>query len=233
MRITHDIKRCETPRDNVIPIGRYQKHPFIWVLFLFAVCGFCDTIKSRFWRGDKVSGIMIMGPSGAGKTTLGALVAKALGYTFVDIDEYVWRKDTAIPFSEMYSKDEKISRLMGAISNCEHFVMSGSMYSFHEHFDPYFELVVYLYADAQVRVKRVHERELGWFGKRVLEGGDMYEDHQKMLKNIAGYDLGIGASTLQQHENWIKSLTCKVIRLDGTDTLENNLNIIIETYKGL
>ena len=39
------------------------------------------------------TGIMIMGSSGAGKTTLGKLVAKELGYTFVDIDEYIWRKD--------------------------------------------------------------------------------------------------------------------------------------------
>ena len=33
---------------------------------------------------------MIMGSSGAGKTTLGNLVANELGYTFfVDIDEYI------------------------------------------------------------------------------------------------------------------------------------------------
>lgn len=177
------------------------------------------------------TGIMIMGSSGAGKTTLGNLVANELGYTFVDIDDYIWRKDTEIPFFAMYPKAEKISRLLEAISNCEHFVMAGSMDSFHEYFDPYFELVVHLHTDAQVRVKRVHERELGWFGERVLEGGDMYGEHQNMLNSIAGYDYGISGCTLQQHENWMKSLKCKVIRLDGSDTLEKNLNIIIDTYK--
>lgn len=177
------------------------------------------------------TGIMIMGSSGAGKTTLGNLVAGKLGYTFVDIDEYIWRKDTEIPFSAMYSRAEKICRLQEAISKCEHFVMAGSMDSFHEYFDPYFELVVHLHTDAKTRVKRVHERELGWFGERVLEGGDMYEEHQKMLNGIAGYDHGIGGCTLQQHENWIKALKCKVIQLDGSEPLEKNLNIIIETYK--
>lgn len=179
------------------------------------------------------TGIMIMGSSGAGKTTLGELVAKKLGYTFVDIDEYIWRKDTQIPFSEMYPKAEKISRLMDAISNCDHFVMAGSMNSFHEYFDPYFELVVHLHTDAETRVKRVHERELGWFGSRILEGGDMYEEHQKMLRGIAGYDYGIGVSTLQQHEEWMKSLKCPVMRLDGSDTYEKNLGIITEAYIGL
>lgn len=177
------------------------------------------------------TGIMIMGSSGAGKTTLGKLVAKELGYTFVDIDEYIWRKDTEIPFSAMYSKAEKICRLQEAISNCEHFVMAGSMDSFHEYFDPYFELVVHLHTDEQIRVKRVHERELGWFGERILEGGDMYEEHQKMLNGIAGYDYGIGGCTLQQHENWLQSLKCKVIKLDGAKALKENLNIIIEAYK--
>lgn len=48
-------------------------------------------------------GIMIMGSPGAGKTTLGKMVAKELGYTFVDIDEYIWRKDTEVPFLVMYT----------------------------------------------------------------------------------------------------------------------------------
>ena len=178
-------------------------------------------------------GIMIMGPSGAGKTTLGKMVAQELGYKFVDIDDYIWRKDTEIPFTVMYSKPDKITRLMTAIADCEYFVMAGSMNSFHEHFDPYFELVVHLQADAKIRVDRVHERETGWFGKRVLEGGDMYEEHEKMLKDIAGYDYGIGGCTLQQHEKWLASLQCKILHLDGTIALEENLQTIIDTYRSI
>jgi shikimate kinase len=196
------------------------------------VAGFAS-IRENMGEKGMATGIMIMGPSGAGKTTLGELVAKELGYTFVDIDEYIWRKDTDIPFSQMYPRTEKISRLQAAISTCEHFVMAGSMNSFHEHFDPYFELVVFLHADAELRVKRVQEREFGWFGERVLEGGDMYEEHRKMLSNIAGYDCGMGGCTLQQHEEWMRCLNCKVIRLDGADALEKNLSSIIDAYKGL
>lgn len=179
------------------------------------------------------AGIMIMGSSGAGKTTLGKMAAERLGFTFVDIDEYIWRKDTEIPFSKMYTKPEKISRLMEAVSNCEHFVMAGSMDSFHEHFDPFFELVVHLHADARLRVNRVHERELKLFGERILAGGDMYEGHQKFLKEVAGYDCGTGGCTLQQHEDWLKSLHCRVLRLDEAHALEENLNVIVDTYRGL
>lgn len=193
-----------------------------------------QTSKFRFTEVSKVAtGIMIMGSPGAGKTTLGKMVAKELGYTFVDIDEYIWRKDTEVPFSVMYTKTEKISRLMEAISNCEHFVMAGSMNSFHEHFDPLFELVVHLHADVQLRVKRAHERELKLFGERILEGGDMCEEHHKFLNDIAGYDYGIGGCTLQQHEIWLQSLQCSVMRLDGMHALEKNLKIIVDTYRSM
>ena len=178
------------------------------------------------------TGIMITGSSGAGKTTLGEMLARKLGYTFVDIDEYIWRKDTEIPFTAMYTKTEKISRVTEAIADCEHFVMAGSMDSFHEYFDPYFELVVHLHTDAETRAKRVHERAIERFGDRVLEGGDMYENHEKMLTGIAGYDHGLGGCTLQQHEKWINSLACKSLKLDGADALEKNLGIIVDAYRG-
>ena len=177
------------------------------------------------------SGIMIAGAPGAGKTTLGELTAKELGYTFLDIDEYMWRKDTAIPFSEMYPREEKINRLMDAVSGCEHFVMAGSMDSFHEHFDPFFKLVVHLQADAKIRKARVRERELKRFGKRILVGGDMHDKHERFISDLSGYDIGIGGCTLQQHELWLKNLKCKVIKLDGADDLHVNMKRIIDAYK--
>lgn len=177
------------------------------------------------------TGILIVGSSGAGKTTLGKIIAEKLRFTFVDIDDYIWRKDTEIPFTEMYPKAEKIHRLMEAIKGSEHFVMAGSMTSFHEFFDPFFEMVVYLHTDVQIRVKRVHEREFSIFGNRILQDGDMFEQHQKYLTDIAGYDYGKGSCTLQEHEVWLKLLKCKVISLDGEYSLENNANIIINEYK--
>ena len=111
--------------------------------------------------------------------------------------------------------------------------MAGSMDSFHEYFDPLFELVVHLHAEKQLRVNRVHERELKLFGKRISAGGDMYEEHQKFLRNCAGYDYGIGNCTLQKHEEWLKSLHCRLLRLDGAQALEKNLKAVVDTYKGL
>lgn len=59
----------------------------------------------------------------------------------------------------------------------------------------------------------------------------MYEEHKKFLEDIAGYDYGVGSCTLQQHELWLQSLTCKVLRLDGGDSLDKNTKHIIDLYK--
>ena len=181
------------------------------------------------------TGIIILGSPGAGKTTLGQQTAAALDFRFIDIDEYIWRMDTPRPFTVMYSRAEKIDRLMDAIHPTAHFVMAGSMYSIHEHFDSFFELAVFLHADAKLRAARVHARvharELERFGSRVLAGGDLYEDHQHFLTEVEGYDDGIGGATLAQHQAWIASLRCNVIRLDGADALEKNVQAIISAYE--
>ena len=177
-------------------------------------------------------GIMIFGPAGAGKTTLGKMVAQELGFVFADIDDYIWRNDTETPFSAMYSRAEKISRLMDAISETSHFVMAGSMDSFHEHFDPFFVLAIHVTAPAEVRAARVHQREQEEFADRVLEGGDMYEAHQKFLNDAASYDYG-GSTSLMLHTKWAEALQCPVLRLDGSDDLSIHLKTIVDTYKSV
>lgn len=175
---------------------------------------------------------MILGPSGAGKTALGRYTAQKLGFAFLDIDEFIWRKDTPKPFSVMYSREEKIARLQEAVTRAGRFVMAGSMDSFHQHFDPYFRLAVFLTAPPALRVERAHRRELEEFGARVLPGGDMEEDHRLFLEAVAGYEQGIGGMTLEKHNAWLSSLSCPVLRLDGRRPLEENAARIQRAWEG-
>lgn len=177
------------------------------------------------------AGIMILGSPGAGKTTLGRRTAEVLGLAFIDIDDCIWRQDTERPFTVLYSRAERISRVRDAVERAGRFVMAGSMDSFHAHFDPYFVLAVHLHADAQLRVARVHARECERFGQRVLAGGDMFEEHEQFLADVAGYDEGRGRMTLERHEAWLASLSCPVFRLDGADPLEHNVQILVQAYR--
>lgn len=168
-------------------------------------------------------GIIIFGPPGAGKTTLGQLTASRLGFPYFDIDDYIWKK-TAVPFTEMYTRAEKSSRLMADISKHAHFVMAGSMDSFHADFDPLFDLAVYLTADPEVRKARVHRRELEVFGDRILEGGDMYEEHRRFIDECGDYP------NKQIHLSWILGMECKVLQLNGADDPDKNAELIASEY---
>ena len=122
---------------------------------------------------------------------------------------------------------------MEAVEKTKEFVMAGSMNSFHEYFDPMFLLAIYLTADPNVRVKRIHEREQKEFGDRILPGGDMYEEHQQFLNDAANYDGNAVSCNKSQHELWMNQIGCPVLELDGEDSVEENAKVIIETYRKL
>lgn len=175
------------------------------------------------------TGIMIIGPSGSGKSSLGKIVAEKLGFPYFDVDDYIWKKDTLEPYTQMYSKAEKITRLKSDIEPYEHFVMAGSMSSFHQAFDNNFELMVFLYAGPEIRLQRVHKRAMERFGKRILEDGDLYESHQKFLENNRRYECD-GSPNLYEQKEWLKNLPCAKIELDGNNSLESNAKIIVEKW---
>ena len=181
-------------------------------------------------RKNMSTGIMIIGPSGSGKTTLGRVVAEKLGYPYFDVDDYIWKQDTEEPYTEMYTKKEKISRLSNDIEPYEHFVMSGSMSSFHYAFDDKFEMMVFLYVEPDIRVQRVHNRAIERFGERVLEGGDMHQSHMKFLEGNRKYETD-GSPNLREQKEWMKNMSCVKLELDGIHSLENNAEIIVKNWK--
>lgn len=178
-------------------------------------------------------GIIITGSSGSGKSTLGRLVAAELNIPYFDIDDFLWRWDTPVPYTVMCSREEKISGLMNAIAPHDHFCMGGSMSSFHEHFDPLFDLSVLLTCDPALRTRRIQARKLQQFGTRILPGGDMYEENCRFLASVPSYDDGTGSPNLRDHTAWLESLPCPMLRLDGARPLEENVRIIVDSWQQL
>lgn len=178
----------------------------------------------------KPTGIMITGPAASGKTTLGRKTAELLNFPYFDVDDFIWRFDTPELYTVMYSREEKISRLQAAIAPYEHFVMAGSMSSFHQAFDDCFSMMVFLYVDPDIRVQRANERAIQRFGERVLEGGDMYESNQDFLRKICRYETD-GSPNLTEQKAWMESLSCKKLELNGTEPIEKNAQIIAKAWK--
>lgn len=178
------------------------------------------------------SGIIIIGPSGSGKTTLGKIAARKLGYPYFDVDDYIWKQNTDSLYTQMYTRDEKISRLSKDIAPYEHFVMAGSMSSFHYAFDEMFEMMVLLYVSPDIRIERVHKRAIERFGERVLEGRDMYEAHMRFLNDNRRYEED-GSPNMREQKEWMENMSCVKIELDGAAELEKNADIIVNNWNGI
>ena len=176
-------------------------------------------------------GIIIFGSPGSGKTTLGKEVAKRLDYQYFDIDDYIWRWDTEMPYSVMRTREEKISLLMNAISKCSHFVMAGSMDSFSEPFEPLFELAVLHTAPAEIRAARLETRNIEQWGARAMPGGDIFEIKKYDFWKIAqSYDDETGSPCFKKHKKWAEALACPVLYTDGTKPIAENAKLIAEKY---
>lgn len=155
-----------------------------------------------------------------------------LGYPYFDVDDYIWKQNTDSPNTQMYTRDEKISRLSNDIAPYEHCVMAGSMSSFHYAFDEMFEMIVFLYVSPDIRIERVHKRAIERFGKRVLEGGDMYEAHMRFLNDNRSYE-GDGSPNMREQKEWMKNMSCVKIELDGAADLEKNADLIVNNWNGI
>ena len=119
-------------------------------------------------------GILIFGSAGAGKRTLGDAVARELGFAHINTDDLFWRTGMKYPYTLMLPREDRKVRLVDAIWPQKNFVLSGNLDTISEHFEPMFDLVVYLTPNTHIRLERLQAREYEKFGDRVCEGGDLF-----------------------------------------------------------
>lgn len=176
-------------------------------------------------------GIIVFGASGSGTTTIGKELAKIMGFKHFDLDDYFWTWDTEIPYTVPRPRIERIELLQKDILKCNYFVMSGSMCGWDDSFISLFDLGVFVQTPTDIRIERLHDRELKEFGDRILKGGDMYEGHIDFLEWAKKYDNASPPERcLKLHEEWSDSLPCPVLQINGTDDLSENIKLIMERF---
>jgi hypothetical protein len=107
-------------------------------------------------------------------------------------------------------------------------VVSGSLCGWGDVAIPLFELVVLLSIPPEVRMARLHQREQARFGRRILPGGDMYEQSQAFLAWAASYDKGgVDIRSRRLHEQWLGTLPCPILCFEGEYTIEEQLAILM------
>ena len=171
--------------------------------------------------------IHIFGASGSGTTTLGKALARKNKCHHWDTDGYFWIPSNP-PFQTIRPFVERQKLLLRDLEESDSWVLSGSLCGWGDFIIPLFDILVFLWIPADVRMARLRQRELDRYGSDIKHPDNpQYASHQGFLDWAADYDTGgLDLRSKMRHEQWMEQLNQPVIRLEGLGTVEENLKII-------
>ena len=166
-------------------------------------------------------GILICGLNGTGKSTLGRMLADRMGYEFIDNEDLFFPKaDPSYTFSSPRSEEDVIRLLEEKISENNRFIFAAVRGNYGERLIASLDYIVLIEVPKQIRSKRVRDRSYQKFGDRILPGGDLYDKENKWFSLTDG-------RPETYVTDWLETVNCPVIRIDGTLPVENNLDYIV------
>ena len=172
--------------------------------------------------------VHILGASGSGTSTLGEALARHAGHRHIDTDDYYW-EFTDPPFQQPRERSARQILLGGALDASPRWVLTGSLCGWGDIFIPRFDLVVFLAIPAEVRLKRLKDRERQRYGAGAVEpGGARHAASAAFLTWAASYDDGgLDVRSRALHESWLAALPCRVVRLEGDKPVTEHLQRLL------
>ena len=172
------------------------------------------------------TGIIICGLNGTGKSTLGMALAKELKFHFIDNEDLFFpKKNPKYMYASPRSHVEVGKLLLTEIKAHENFIFASVKGDYGENIYPFFQYAVLIDVPKEIRIQRVKNRSFQKFGNRMLPGGDLYEVEERFLSLVKSR----AENTV---EEWIQSLSCPIIRIDGTRPIKENIHFIIDHIQG-
>lgn len=168
------------------------------------------------------TGIVMCGLNGTGKSTLGKALAEKLKFHFIDKEElYFSRTDPGYIYASSRTREEVEKLLFSEIKAHKNFVFASVKGDYGEAIYPFFQYAVLIVVPKDIRIQRVKNRSFQIFGNRMLLGGDLHEQEEKFFDFVKSREESVV-------EEWVHSLSCPIMRVDGTKSIEENTNLIIE-----
>ncbi len=170
-------------------------------------------------------GILICGLNGAGKSTIGRMLADRMGYEFID-NEDLWfpKADSSYTFSGLRSEEEVIRLLEERISGNNRFVFAAVKGNYGDKLTASLDHIVLVEVPKQIRSRRVRDRSYQKFGDRILPGGDLHDKEEKWFSLT---DSRPDAYVT----DWLETVDCPVIRIDGTRPVEENVDYLVSVLR--
>ena len=174
-----------------------------------------------------------MGASCAGSTTLGKALADELGCVYFDTDEYFWMP-SAIPYTIKRDTAERNAMLKNDFLKEESVIVSGSLASWGEEWLTAFDLVVFLYVPHQIRMHRLHKREVERYGDAIFTDPLRIKLYKDFTNWATGYDdNSTNGRNLGVHLNWLSKLNCTVLKIEGDTTVAERLSLTVAKIKDI
>ncbi|TXD84530.1 AAA family ATPase [Subsaximicrobium wynnwilliamsii] len=175
--------------------------------------------------------ILLFGASGCGTTTLGREIQKSTDFVHLDVDDYYWKKSET-PFQEKIPLKERNKNLKKDFETFQNVIVSGSMVSWGKEWETAFDLVVFIRLENDERMKRLGERERKRYGKKLYRDKNVQQSSKAFLEWANQYENpNFNGRSLKTHNDWMKSIDCKVLKMDGETKLEHKVEIIIKEIK--
>lgn len=169
--------------------------------------------------------IIVCGINGAGKSTLGKSLANALGYKFLDIEEYYFpANDTDYPYEIARTGEEVSHLLLDDMNKYDNLVLAAVKNSYGDEVESMFTCAVFINIPKNVSIKRVYNRAFEKLGNRILPDGDLYEKQKPFFEMVEN-------RSVQYVEDWLRSINIPILRIDGTKSIEHNVETVLQLLK--
>lgn len=168
--------------------------------------------------------LIVCGCNGVGKSTLGKQLAYKLNYKFIDIEDYYFQKNQgSYDYEITRTKEEADSLLLADIKKNDNLVLACVKGDYSDVIQSIFTCAVYITVPKSVSEKRVWERSYQKYGKRILQGGDLYEKEQQFFNVVK-------QRSEKDIEEWLEKSNLPIIYVDGTKPVSKNVETILRTY---
>ena len=170
------------------------------------------------------TGILVCGLNGVGKSTLGKALAKKMGYYFIDDEDLHFPgTDPLHTYASPRTRGEAEKLLLSEIATHENFIFASVKGDYGKAVLTSIHYAVLIDVPRDIRIQRVKERSYQRFGSRMLPGGDLYEQEERFFDFVTSR----AENTV---EEWAKTLSCPIIRVDGTRPIAENINLIYSDF---
>ncbi len=172
--------------------------------------------------------IHIFGATGSGTSTLGAALAKSKGFVHFDNDNYFFESANN-HFTKPRRPITRDTLLYNDLRKTPSWVLSGAVCGWGDYVIRFFELVVFLLVPLEERLRRIDAREEKLGRKIEDQTHPRYKTYNNFMRWASEYDTGdMNMRSLAQHEEWMKKLSCPIVRIEGDKSLDENLATILD-----